>query len=260
MNYYYNQIQQRKRKPAPQGNLYRRPDSRVEYQIFNEDYFSGADVNIFFGDIWVDEATNLSFQLQEDVLPIYGYASYTFDAVARGKRLVSGSFTINFKSTGYLQAILENANAINYVVNQAQAQGVIKPEDFKKYKLDDILRLYGKDSFEQVAEEYERALWGVAEDEKSLLSYGGRTYFPADPYGFDIKINYGAVSEAMQPNRSQFFTTSLRAPANITVETINGVQLMGFVKNGIGTSFEGQPITESYSFIARDLNGPLYQR
>jgi hypothetical protein len=247
----------RRGNPAPQGNLYRRPDSHVEYQVFSEDYFSGADVNLYFGDIWVDEAISIAFSLEEQVLPIYGYASYTFDAVARGRRMVQGSFGINFKSTGYLQQVLENAMAINYAVQSAQEQGVIQPEDFQKYKLEDILTKMGKDSFDQLADEYEKALWGVAEDTKQLLTDGSRTFFPRDQYGFDIKINYGAVSESMTPG---YFVTSMKAAPNITVETINGVQLNGVVKNGIGTSAQGEPITEIYSFIARDLNGPLYRR
>jgi hypothetical protein len=247
-------------KPAPQGNLYRRPDTRLEYQLFSEDYFSGADVNLFFGDIWVDEAISLNFQLQEEVLPIYGYASYTFDAVARGRRLIQGSFGINFKQVGYLQQILENANAVMYAVQSAQKEGVIKPDDFKKYKLDEILSMYGKESFDQIADDYERALWGLKDDEKNLLSSSASTYFRHDPIGFDIKINYGAVSEAMNPNLPNFATTSLsRKPPNITVETINGVQINSMIKHGIGTDAQGMPIVEYYGFIARDLNGPLYR-
>lgn len=247
-------------RPAAQGNIYRRPESRVEYQIFNEDYFSGADVNIYFGDIWVEEATSLQFGLQEEVLPIYGYQSFTMDSVSRGRRIVQGQFSINFKSTGYLQQVLQNATAINYAVNQAQVEGVIKPEDFKKYKLEDILVMYGKESFEQIASEYEQALWGTAEDSKNLLSNGSRTFFPTDPYGFDLKVNYGSVSEAFENSSNHYFTSALRMPAQVTVETVNGVQINGMQKVGIGTSYEGQPITEVYSFLARDINGPLYQR
>jgi hypothetical protein len=243
--------------PAPQGNIYRRPDTRLEYQLFSEDYFSGADVNIFFGDIWVDEAVSLGFSMQEEVLPIYGYASYTFDTVARGRRIVQGSFGINFKNVGYLQQILANANAIQYAVQSAQQEGIIKPDDFKKYKLDEILKMYGKESFDQIADEYEKALWGVSEDESNLLSSPMNTYFGYDPYGFDIKINYGAVSEAMSPYARNYATTSLNVKPNITVETINGVQINGMTKNGIATDAQGQPIVEYYTFLARDINGPL---
>lgn len=243
------------RRPAPKGNVYRRPDTRVEYQLFSEDYFSNADMHIFFGDIWVDEIVSLNFVLQEEILPIYGYHSYTFNTVARGRRLITGQFTINFKSTGYLQQIVENALPIERAVQQAREEGAIKPGDFKKYKLEDILKLYGKDSFDQIADEYEKVIWGLEEDSKNLLSYRGQPYFKKSSYGFDIKINYGPVSEVYSPSTSTF-TTSFKEKPHMTVETINGVQLSGMSK-GAGIDSDGQPITETYTFIARDLNGSL---
>lgn len=248
-----------RKNPAPQGNIYRRPDTRVEYQLFSDDYFSNADVNLFFGNIWVDEVTSINFSVSEQILPIYGYNSFTFDAVARGKRLVQGSFAINFKTTGYLQTILQNASAVQYAVNQAQKQGAINPSDMKKYKLDEILQKYGKSSFEQIAEEYEAALWGTREDTNALLSYNNRAMFQHDdPIGFDIKINYGAVSEAMTPVQQAYFaTTNMNMKPNLTVETLNGVQIFAMSK-GAGISADGQPITEQYQFLARDFNAPLY--
>ena len=81
---------------------------QTEYQYFPEDYFSGADVTLYFGDIFVDDITGLEFALQERVLPVYGYNSYTYDSVARGQRLVQGSFTIAFREAGYIYRILEH--------------------------------------------------------------------------------------------------------------------------------------------------------
>jgi hypothetical protein len=102
----------------PLSDTYARPDSRVEYQLFGQEYFSNADVKLYFGDIWVDDITSIAFQLQETVMPVYGYNSYTFDAVSRGQRVVNGSFGINFTSVGYLNEIVSNANAIFYALEQ----------------------------------------------------------------------------------------------------------------------------------------------
>lgn len=77
----------------------------IEHQLFPEEYFSGCDVTIYFGDIFVSEISGLQFELQEKVNPIYGYASKTWDAVARGSRIVTGSFKIPFREAGYLEAI-----------------------------------------------------------------------------------------------------------------------------------------------------------
>lgn len=81
---------------------------QTEYQYFPEDYFSGADITIYFGDIFVDDITGLEFSLQERVQPVYGYNSYTYDSVARGQRLIQGSFTIAFREAGYIYRILEH--------------------------------------------------------------------------------------------------------------------------------------------------------
>lgn len=78
----------------------------VEHQWFPPEYFTGSDVTIYMGDIFLSEVSMLSFTLEEKVLPIYGYASYTADEVARGSRIVTGQFAIPFTEAGYLEAIL----------------------------------------------------------------------------------------------------------------------------------------------------------
>lgn len=104
---------------APRGIRYDRTiDSSVEYQLFPEEYFSGADVSIYFGDVWLDDLTSLSFGIQEVVRPIYGYASHTWDYVMRGSRQVAGRFTIAFREAGYLN---------NLVLDHIAQAGTAKP-------------------------------------------------------------------------------------------------------------------------------------
>lgn len=81
---------------------------QVEYQQFPEEFFSGADVVIYFGDVWLADITSLQFTLIEPVRPIYGYASYTWDAVKRGTRLIQGRFSIAFREAGYLYRVLDH--------------------------------------------------------------------------------------------------------------------------------------------------------
>ena len=92
---------------APRGVTYI-GDESYEYQLFPEEYFSGADLSIYFGDVWVDELISLQFTLLEQVRPVYGYASRTWDWIARGNRIVAGQFKIAFKEAGYLTTILSH--------------------------------------------------------------------------------------------------------------------------------------------------------
>ena len=78
----------------------------VRRGIYNVEYFSGAQVSLYIGDVWVDEITTLSYGYQQDRRPIYGYASTLYDDLSEGQILVQGQFTINFKEAGYLWLIL----------------------------------------------------------------------------------------------------------------------------------------------------------
>jgi hypothetical protein len=241
----------------PYRNMYKTPVPRREYQVFNEDYFSGSDVNIFFGKIWVDEIVNLSYSLTEQVLPIYGYNSFTYDAIARGRRIIEGQFTINFKSVGYLKELLKNADAVEQQINETAAQMKISPKDIKKYKLDEILKMAGKRSFNDHATAMQNAIWGEENSEEELLSNAYETFFPKSDFGFDIHINYGPVTEYAQ-NKNEIKKLNEKYGKNhnpdITVESINGIQITSYSKTGIETSADGRPITETYGFIARDIN------
>lgn len=80
--------------------------------IYNSEYFSGAQVSVYIGDVWVDEITSLSFQVEQKRAPLYGYADTYFRDVSKGQVLVQGSFTINFKEAGYLFLILDRYQTI----------------------------------------------------------------------------------------------------------------------------------------------------
>lgn len=80
----------------------------LQYQRFPEQYFTGADTTIYFGDTWVAELTALEYNIIEQVKPVHGYASYTWDKPVRGSRVVQGSFRIAFNEAGYLYVILDH--------------------------------------------------------------------------------------------------------------------------------------------------------
>ena len=74
-------------------------------------YYSVIDAEVYFGNEYVEDIHDINWVVNQNVLPLFGYNSYTYDEVARGNRLISGNFTINFTSPNYLFAILEAANS-----------------------------------------------------------------------------------------------------------------------------------------------------
>ncbi len=73
----------------------------------NVRYFSGIDAEIYFEDIYIDETVQISFTVQQQSLPLYGYNSYVFDDIALGSRIVQGQFTINFTKSNYMYQVLD---------------------------------------------------------------------------------------------------------------------------------------------------------
>ena len=87
------------------GVTFKNNPNMVEHQWFPVEYFTGSDITIFIGDVFLSEVTALSFTLTEKVLPIFSYASKTYDHASRGSRLVEGIIQIPFLEAGYLETI-----------------------------------------------------------------------------------------------------------------------------------------------------------
>jgi hypothetical protein len=96
-------------------------DKRYNYNTYKEDYFSGAQCKVYFGDIWVDDVITIQYNTSQGKQPLYGYASQNFDAVAMGTVIGQGTLTIAFKEVGYL-------NVVKAILDQ-QALGINKAID-----------------------------------------------------------------------------------------------------------------------------------
>ncbi|MFE4029166.1 hypothetical protein ACFX4N_23715 [Priestia sp. YIM B13551] len=227
-------------------------------------YYSGTDIRIYFGDDWIDEIVEIEWSVQEQVAPIFGYSSFTWDKVARGNRFVQGSFSINFKSAGYLQTILNSLSS-----EMTEDNEWFSMDEFReRIDLNDG-RINGHpgsnqtsveyviNNFEELANDYEYALWGFDSDSnKTIDSRKHDTFFygtkanannkALKEHGFNILLTYG---NAPDPARGRV--------GYHTAQTIVGVQLTG-VSQRVDPS--GNPISEVYTFIAKDISGNVAQK
>jgi hypothetical protein len=69
---------------------------------YEYDHYSGSQIVVMFGDILIDNAVAVQFDVQQSKTPVYGYANQYYSFVAAGHVLVQGTLTIAFKETGYL--------------------------------------------------------------------------------------------------------------------------------------------------------------
>lgn len=135
----------------------------------NKRYYSSIDAEIYFGNIFIDEVTNITWTIQQQAMPIFGYNSYCFDDIAVGSRLVQGQFAVNFTKAGYLKELQEDS-------------------EFTRI----ARKLYGKDN-----------------KQESYFSqdYRKRLNMPVWDNGFDIVIGFGDQGKSVNSLENNMYKT-----------------------------------------------------
>lgn len=244
---------------------------------FGKEYFSGANVQIYMGDTYIDEVTSLEYTIQENATPIYGFASHTWDTVARGTRMVQGSFSINFREAGYLQTVLDRLSikmeederggfgfdSVQSVLNLQQSEWNIQG-----MTIEQLLAKEGED-FESLTRAYEDAIWGAGSKGSDFGNRQHDTFFyPRNrmsknsvsqsklrDHGFNILVEFGRNMDLDRIKCMDAFKGTSNAVK--TQQAIMNVQLTSMGKQ---VTVDGQAVQEFYTFIARDVDGLYLQR
>jgi len=223
-------------------------------------YYSGSQISIWFGDIWVEDINHVTFQYSQEKRPIYGYASQYLDAVAKGQVLIQGNFVINFREKGYLSYIIANLPKLETTLKSTitgqdlgerlkSVRGMISTHlrngTFGPTTYDQIVELAEKENFWEEVELYENVIWGTGEDKDNPKYIATPDVLQQEefPNGFNILITYGNVS-AQESHTIQDMTTS-------TTKSLNGVHLLGSSQVIRAT---GEPVQEAYSFLAKGMD------
>lgn len=127
----------------------------------NTRYFSSIDADLYFGDQYIDEVVSIQWQVQQNVLPIFGYNSYTFDDIAVGNRIVNGQFAVNYTESNYLTKVMKAMKKISRQMYGEDKPAISAFSDADRQRRNtpiwdagfDLLVGYGektKDAYEQI--------------------------------------------------------------------------------------------------------------
>lgn len=232
------------------------------------DYFSGAQISIYIGDILVDDIEHIQFNVTQTKRPIYGYASQYFHTVADGQILVEGTFSIPFKEADYIIATLDNYMAGRAPIEEIENKGGSASKSSREYnvlrenierRIDSISKGYTEvdlfefannlsalpdELFENMAEQFEDVLWKRPKENfmEPNLKYGlsgldsSHSTRRGDQFPFfDIYVLYGDI---------------VNGAANHTIKKLIDCSIIG---QGQAIMASGEPIRESYRFIGRNL-------
>lgn len=100
-------------------------------------YFTCQDARVYIGGTFIDESVYVQFTLQDNKIPLYGYRSRYYDAVAQGKSVVQGQLGLNFVSEGYLYTALNDYTSSQNVSTNTD-QNTLNNYAYTKYQLNII--------------------------------------------------------------------------------------------------------------------------
>lgn len=230
---------------------YKSPSAYYDY------FFAGQDIKVTIDGVEDDypdiPIVNFAFNVGQQKTPVYGLWSYTYDGVMRGTRLVSGTFTIATKSTGYMRDLLTKAARTRHDI----ANGVKTPGR----------QLY---SDRQLTEDDANIYKYWTKNIDPNLSAAGKNIFSSHP-PFSFVILYGVQntsvtadgwSDAVTNNIDNVMNQDLNERLVLPTKDNGGTYfysnryvLEACELQGLQTGFapDGAVIAETYQFFARDI-------
>lgn len=201
-------------------------------------YPSGSQARVFVDGIWIDDIHAISWDVRQEKRPLWGYASQYFDAVAKGILIINGTFVINFKGRGYINALIDFIKRQD-PKKRSQLQGIIDGLRDKDYSEGDVANLVNDKDFDVLT----TALQEVAWEPEDLIE---QPINRPDEYdkGLNLVIKYGSWRDFDPP-------TTKKPESHFSTTTLRGVQIVGqsqIIRVG------GENIKEQYNFLARSVD------
>lgn len=242
---------------------YDRPNVFSNYYDY---YFSGEDIKVYIDGLFSQEdeldIVSFAYSIRQEKQPLYGFWSYNYDTVLMGSRLITGEITM---FTRYPQRMTD-------LIKKASAHRMKNPED-RSINEHVISRMYPS-NFNKEDDVNLQKYWSMSQldritSDPQVADIDKNNIFSAHP-PFNFVILYGAEETAISPMgliRSQDFTPSddldrmivsdvnersvrtddTVSPMKVIIQQVNLVNMSTAYTPG------GQPVAESYQFIARDF-------
>lgn len=219
-------------------------------------YFTGQDMKIFIegadytsiSDPGSSPFVELSFSIQQEKTPVFGAWSYTFDAVMRGTRIVTGMFRLVTTYPNKMTDMLSQA-----ANTRANNRGSLQPIRGLDEKEENIARYWDR-NLEQQDQTQPRKIFSVHPPFNILIEYGIQSTSMSD----DPSRRYSQVFQRYHDDTAMYTNTNERLVHAGTGGHETTIVLTNVELTGMQTEYtpDGTVCSEVYSFFAKDQTLP----
>jgi hypothetical protein len=218
-----------------------------KFNTYYDYYYSGQDIQVHIDGAnsrstgGVMPIISFAFNIKQEKMPLYGFWSYTFDAIMRGNRIINGAFTVATTSLNYMRDMIQDAST-----TRQEAKGSVYP-------------IRNLDGDEENIQKY----WSINVDSSSSADNDSRNIWSSHPafnfvvvYGMqDVSVaDYDTMKMKRLTNPQKLLTdTNDRLVSETLLPTRYVIENVELTSLQVEYTPDGQPLGETYSFIARDL-------
>lgn len=271
------------------GTIYSKPDmnfnrfsdtvERDRFTIANESgmqWYTGANVRVYFDDIRVTEIDSFGFQLAQNVRPVYGYHTHVWSTLQYGTKLAQGYFQTALTEAAYIPTILATIEQkyrrgrgtsgpeINANSNTTSELSLGQTLEEATAEFSRVSAAKEKTTWRKIADQYDMLRWGMdrAEPTSTLNvptlvppkpNTNAFTYNPQgthlSTHGFTITLLFGdpdigleEIVKAKETGDSTIYGT---------VKQLHEVHIIAGPNSQL--DLDGKPVGELYTFLARDI-------
>ena len=213
-------------------------------------YYAAEDMKVYVAELAGDPEFadlpmhELGFNVSQEKAPVYGAFSYTYDAVMRGTRIVSGSFTLVSKYPSYMNRLL--TKAANARESNAGNLQDYYPRPPSWEEDDKNIKRYWSRHLDPAALTQGNSEWSIHPPFSLVVVYGIQDT-SAEPKMDDRYTRY-SNDQALMKDRNQRLVESSNQHSDRLI--LDAIELMNV--NRI-FSPNSPVVMEQYEFMARDL-------
>lgn len=243
-------------------------DDSDRFNNYYDYYFSGEDIKVFIDGLFdpADEldVASFAYSVRQEKQPIYGFWSYNYDTVMLGTRIISGEITLYTRGPNRMATFLQKAALNRETSAKNRRESMANPSNA-------IISKLTPGSFRSEDEKNIQKYWGYSKLDRVTVdpNVDGKNIFSAHP-PFNFIVLYGVEETALTPFTAGFskdviiednLDRMIYSDANqrtVRADEIGAgmktvLQQVNLMNVSTGFSPGGQPIVESYQFIARDF-------
>lgn len=222
-------------------------------------YYSGQDVSVQIEGLETDVRDKLTiygfgYTVQQQKQPVYGAFSYTYDAMLRGTRIISGAFSLVIREPFELQRKIAKATTLRA---KTTAMGSLALNSLRGIDEDEAnIERYWRRHYDYNLDPGQQHLFSIHPPFNFIIRYGLQTTSLSTE---DPSTRSEDIRQAYKSNTPMYTNVNERLVPNFAPELEHKILLenVELISKSIEYNVDGDPIMENYAFVARDER-PIY--